>query len=159
VRNIANLDLSIYWTFTVSSALELPADLLTIWGLDALGRRWSACLSQALAAAFMLAAALVQDSPWLAAALAMAGRFCITYAMNTGTQITYEIVPTAMRGQGNAIANVFAQMAQFFSPYIVYTVRARARMRLRGMDIIFRFFFRARLWGSRRRFSYWPQAP
>ena len=38
VRNIANLDFSIYWSFMISAGLELPADLLSIVGLELLGR-------------------------------------------------------------------------------------------------------------------------
>ena len=53
--------------------------------------------------------------------MAMFGRFFITYAMNTGTQITFEVVPTELRGQGNALANVFGQLGMFFSPYVVYS--------------------------------------
>jgi hypothetical protein len=45
IRNIANLNFSIYITFTISNLLELPADLLAIWGIDNFGRRWSACVS------------------------------------------------------------------------------------------------------------------
>ena len=37
---------------------------------------------------------------WLSTLMAMVGRFFITYAMNTGTQITFEVVPTELRGQG-----------------------------------------------------------
>ena len=59
---------------------------------------------------------------WLSTLMAMFGRFFITYAMNTGTQITFEVVPTELRGQGNALANVFGQLGMFFSPYIVYSV-------------------------------------
>merc|ERR1712032_879043 len=45
VRNITNLDFSIYVSFCISAALEFPADLLSIVGLEWLGRRWSAALS------------------------------------------------------------------------------------------------------------------
>ena len=53
IRNIRNLNYSIYATFTVSAALELPADLAAIWGLNWLGRRWSAFLSLALSGVCM----------------------------------------------------------------------------------------------------------
>ena len=53
IRNIRNLNYSIYATFTVSAALELPADLAAIWGLNWLGRRWSAFLSLALSGGCM----------------------------------------------------------------------------------------------------------
>ena len=39
VRNISNIDYSIYATFTISAALELPADLLSIPCIDHIGRR------------------------------------------------------------------------------------------------------------------------
>ena len=45
IRNIENLNYSIYWTFTISSALELPSDLLSIVGMEVIGRRWSAVIS------------------------------------------------------------------------------------------------------------------
>ena len=45
IRNIENLNYSIYWTFTISSALELPSDLLSILGMEMIGRRWSAVIS------------------------------------------------------------------------------------------------------------------
>ena len=45
VRNISNLDFNIYLSFMISGALELPADLLSIIGLNYLGRRWSSSIS------------------------------------------------------------------------------------------------------------------
>merc|ERR1719154_750876 len=39
VRNISNLDSNVYVSFMVATSLELPADLLTIVGLNWLGRR------------------------------------------------------------------------------------------------------------------------
>ena len=54
IRNIANLKYSIYWTFSISAMLELPADLLTIWCLNVIGRRWSAFLSMVISAVCMI---------------------------------------------------------------------------------------------------------
>ena len=45
VRNISNLDFNIYLSFMISGALELPADLFSIVGLNYLGRRWSSSFS------------------------------------------------------------------------------------------------------------------
>ena len=42
------------------------------------------------------------ETTWLSTLMAMLGRFFITYTMNTGTQITFEVVPTELRGQGLA---------------------------------------------------------
>ena len=57
-------------------------------------------------------------------AVAMVGRFFVTYAMNAGAQISLEVCPTELRGQGSGLANLFAQATTFFSPYIVYSVRS-----------------------------------
>ena len=121
LRNIENLKFSIYWTFTISSMIELPSDLLAIWGLDKIGRRWSAVLSLLGFFLTMFVSTLVFENFLLVTILAMFGRFFITYAMNTSAQISLEVVPTQLRGQGSALANVFAQISNFFAPQIVYS--------------------------------------
>ncbi len=35
----------------------------------------------------------------------MVGRFCITYATNTATQFSFEILPTTLRGQVNILSH------------------------------------------------------
>ena len=44
IRNVSNLSFNLYISFMVTIGMELPADLLSIVGLDWLGRRWSACI-------------------------------------------------------------------------------------------------------------------
>ena len=48
VRNISNLNFEFYLSFMITSAMELPADLLSIVGITWLGRRWSASLLRIL---------------------------------------------------------------------------------------------------------------
>ena len=60
VLSLQNYD--IYTTFSVSAALELPADMLCIYLLDVLGRRWSAAASFALSSSFMLACSYTLNS-------------------------------------------------------------------------------------------------
>ena len=43
------------------------------------------------------------------------------YSINTAAQISLEIVPTQLRGQGTALANVCAQASNFFAPQIVFS--------------------------------------
>merc|ERR1719357_2099005 len=75
VRNITNLSYSIYATFAISAALEFPADLLSIIGLEVLGRRWSASLSMLLVCILTLPCAWLADMPTPQAVLSMAARF------------------------------------------------------------------------------------
>ena len=135
VRNITNLDFSIYVSFCVScqkypqlvvisqfkrdinrlvpglqisAALEFPADLLSIVGLEWLGRRsklstfkketnllclrWSAALSMLAVGLTILPCAWLTDQPMSQAIFALAGRFFATYAMNTGFQFSVEVI-------------------------------------------------------------------
>jgi len=121
VRNVENLDFSIYISFMVSTGLELPSDLLCLVGLTYLGRRYSACLSLGLSGLFMLLAIPFRGNMAVSAFCSMAGRFWATYAMNTGFQFTVEVMPTCLRGQGTALANIMSMVAQIASPYIVYS--------------------------------------
>ncbi|XP_023327758.1 solute carrier family 22 member 5 isoform X4 [Eurytemora carolleeae] len=121
VRNVENLNFSIYISFMISTGLELPADLLSIIGLEYMGRRWSAFLSLGLAGLFMLLTIPALGNVWVAGVLSMMGRFCATYAMNTGFQFTVEVMPTELRGQGTALASIMSMAAQIASPYIVFS--------------------------------------
>jgi len=121
VRNIANLDFSIYWSFMISAGLELPADLLSIVGLELLGRRWSSTLSLLASGLAILPCAWLTERPAVQAVLAMVARFFATYAMNTGFQFTVEVLPTQLRGQGMALVNVMSMFSQMASPVFVYS--------------------------------------
>jgi len=128
LRNIENLKFSIYWTFTISSMIEFPSDLLAIWGLDLIGRRWSAVFSLLGFFFMMFISTVVFENVLVVTILAMIGRGFITYSMNTAAQISLEVVPTQLRGQGCALANVFAQISNFFAPQIVYSKCIDERM-------------------------------
>jgi len=121
VRNIKNLDFSIYVSFCVSVALELPADLLSIVGLEWLGRRWSSAISMFAIGLTILPCAWLTDIPMAQAIFAMAGRFFATYAMNTGFQFSVEVLPTTLRGQGMAVVHLMSMVSQVASPLIVYS--------------------------------------
>lgn len=59
---------------------------------------------------------------------AMASRFFITIAMNTGIQYTVELIPTQLRGQGTGIVHITGHGATFFAPFILYLVRYDYKM-------------------------------
>ena len=121
IRNVDSLQYSIYWTFTISSFIELPADLLSIWGLEIIGRRWSAVVSLLAFSITMFVSTIIIDNVLWLTILAMLGRGFITYSINTAAQISLEVVPTELRGQGSAFANVCAQASMFFAPQVVFS--------------------------------------
>ena len=105
VRNISNLNFDFYISFMVAASLELPADLLSIVGLNWLGRRWSSCFPMLACGLTMLACAwltglslsmfciqlISQFLDQSQAVMFMLGRFFATYSMNLGFQFTVEV--------------------------------------------------------------------
>lgn len=65
---------------------------------------------------------LLLGSAMLMTLLAMASRFFITIAMNTGIQYTVELIPTQLRGQGTGVVHITGHGATFFAPFILYLV-------------------------------------
>ena len=88
-RNVANLPYSIYWTYTIYSFLECPSDLLSIWGLDVIGRRWSAASSLFGFCVMMIICIPFIHNNLVVTILGMIGRLFIIYAMNTAAQLRH----------------------------------------------------------------------
>lgn len=53
----------------------------------------------------------------------MFGRFFISIAQNAGAQSSIEIAPTQLRGQGAGMASTAGEIANIFSPGIIYLVK------------------------------------
>lgn len=62
VRNVDNLRLNVFVTFSLAAAAELPSDVIIIFILDRFGRRWIACITMAFSGLFSIWAALVTNS-------------------------------------------------------------------------------------------------
>ena len=135
-RNIANLPYSIYLTYTIYSCLEFPSDILSIWGLDIIGRRWSAVTSLTGFCVTMIICIPLIHNDLVVTVVGMIGRLFMCYAMNTAAQLSFEVVPTQLRGQGTALANVCAQIANFFAPQIVYSKVVDERMPFILMSLV-----------------------
>ena len=60
VRNLTNLNFEFYLSFMIAAAMELPADLLCIVGINWLGRRWSCALSLLLCGLTMFICAFAE---------------------------------------------------------------------------------------------------
>ena len=123
VRSLGILSYSVFVTNSVAGSFELPADMVPVLTLDRLGRRWTLFFSMGLSGIVSIATGLTPVTHTLAIAImALAGRFFITIAMNTGVQYTVELVPTQLRGQGVGIVHITGHCATFFAPFILYLV-------------------------------------
>lgn len=121
VRNVGNLGLNIFVTFTIGSATEFPADTLLTLSLDRLGRRWLACGSLVLSGIFSIFATLAQDSAITFASLALVGRFFVNISYNIGLQYAAEILPTVVRAQGVTFIHIMGYVASMLAPFIADT--------------------------------------
>lgn len=121
VRNVGNLGLNIFVTFTIGSATEFPADTLLTLSLDRLGRRWLACGSLVLSGIFSIFATFAQDSAITFASLALVGRFFVNISYNIGLQYAAEILPTVVRAQGVTFIHIMGYVASMLAPFIADT--------------------------------------
>uniref|UniRef100_A0A6A7FYK0 Organic cation transporter protein-like n=1 Tax=Hirondellea gigas TaxID=1518452 RepID=A0A6A7FYK0_9CRUS len=120
LRNVANLPLDIFITFTVACATELPADTILTLTLDRWGRRWYAFGSMFMSGVFSLLVVVVPlDHVLTIATLAIMGRFFVNIAFNIGLQYTAEILPTVIRAQGVSAVHIAGYVAALISPQIV----------------------------------------
>ncbi|XP_055911752.1 solute carrier family 22 member 13-like [Eupeodes corollae] len=119
VRNVGSLGLNIFFTFTVASFTEFPADTMLTLTLDRWGRRWLACGTMILSGIFSLLATTVPIGPY-SAALAIAGRFFVNISYNIGLQYAAELLPTVVRAQGVAFIHIMGYVASIIAPFVVY---------------------------------------
>ncbi|XP_017797048.1 PREDICTED: organic cation transporter protein [Habropoda laboriosa] len=119
VRNVDNLGLDVFVTFTIAAATELPADTFLTAVLDRWGRRWLACGSLVVSGIFSIWASVVSNNIY-AATLAILGRFWINISYNIGLQYAAEVLPTVVRAQGVALIHIMGYVASILSPFVVY---------------------------------------
>lgn len=119
VRNVGSLGLDIFFTFTVASFTEFPADTILTLILDRWGRRWLACGSMVISGVFSLLATAVPVGIY-SATLAIAGRFFVNISYNIGLQYAAEILPTVVRAQGVAFIHIMGYVASIIAPFVVY---------------------------------------
>lgn len=118
IRNVGNLGLNIFVTFTIGAVTELPADTLLTLTLDRLGRRWLACGSLVFSGIFSILATFAADSATIFASLALVGRFFVNISYNIGLQYAAEILPTVVRAQGVTFIHIMGYVASILAPFI-----------------------------------------
>ncbi|CAK9808197.1 Carcinine transporter [Anthophora quadrimaculata] len=122
IRCLDSLGMDVFTTFTIASATELPSELLIIYTLDTLGRRWTLFASVILSGLFSLIAACFSIGVFFAS-FAICGRFFINIASNIAMQYAAELLPTVVRAEGVAFIHVLGYVTSIFSPYIAFSAR------------------------------------
>ncbi|KAH0945542.1 hypothetical protein HN011_010349 [Eciton burchellii] len=113
---------SVFVSFSLACATELPAGLLLTLILDRWGRRFCGFITLAMTGAFSFAELLLQS---IVAKLTMSvlSRFCLNMAANVGLQYAAELLPTPIRTQGVSLIHIFGIIAHSLAPYVVDTAK------------------------------------
>ncbi|KAM0735441.1 Carcinine transporter [Formica fusca] len=109
---------SVFVSFSLACATELPAGLLLMLLLDRWGRRFCGFITLAMTCFFSFAELLLQS---IAAKLTMSvlSRFCLNMSANVGLQYAAELLPTPIRTQGVSLIHIFGIIAHSVAPYVV----------------------------------------
>lgn len=127
-RNVEGLGISPFVMFSLSATAIFPACIVLLLLQDTIGRKAMASSSLLISGIFTAASGIIIayprdfQSPTLLASLAVAGRFGVTVAYNSGAQYATELIPTCIRGQGVAAVHVAGYALTFFSSYILFSV-------------------------------------
>lgn len=113
IRNIANLPLDIFITFTVASATEFPADTLLTFTLDIWGRRWYGFGSMVISGVFSILVVAVPP-----------GKYCLLHQIKRQISSTVQILMHHQVHHAD-ICHSFSELCILCAGY-VYTVAALA---------------------------------
>ncbi|XP_051159902.1 carcinine transporter-like isoform X1 [Leptopilina boulardi] len=120
VYSLKLLKTSVFVSFSLACATELPAGLLLTLLLDRWGRRFCAFITMTLTMLFSYAELiLVHDTAVLT--MSVLARFCLNMAANVGLQYAAELLPTPVRAQGIALIHIFGICAHSVAPYVTDT--------------------------------------
>ncbi|KOC69918.1 Solute carrier family 22 member 3 [Habropoda laboriosa] len=118
VYSLKLIQSSVFVSFSIACATELPAGLLLALLLDRWGRRLCGFLTLIITCVFSIAELLLHSN---IAKLVMSvmSRFCLNMAANVGLQYAAEILPTPVRSQGVSLIHIFGVIAHTLAPYVI----------------------------------------
>lgn len=120
-QNASNLGTNIYQSFTYGALVEIPAQLIILFGIDWIGRRWPMVICAFLAGiAGLFTLCIPVGSAETYLVLALAQRVTLTVIYNIIIQYSAELFPTVLRGRGLAFLRFVGTLGLYLSPSIVY---------------------------------------
>ncbi|GAB6023620.1 hypothetical protein CHUAL_008388 [Chamberlinius hualienensis] len=115
-----------FTNFIIVSAVETPAYLFGMVGMEKFGRRYVLFFSMILGGVAGVCTPFVPDSPeysWLSITLATIGKFGASAAFGVIFLFTTELYPTGIRNNGIAFSSFTGHLGSVISPYIAQLVR------------------------------------
>ncbi|XP_050495880.1 carcinine transporter-like [Bombus huntii] len=121
VYSLKLIQSSVFVSFSIACATELPAGLLLALLLDRWGRRLCGFLTMAMTCVLSIAE-LMLHSMLAKLVMSILSRFCLNMAANVGLQYAAELLPTPVRSQGVSFIHIFGIVAHSLAPYITDSV-------------------------------------
>ncbi|XP_013864372.1 solute carrier family 22 member 13 [Austrofundulus limnaeus] len=117
--NVGNFGLSIFLTQAIFGLSELPAHLLCMWLLEAVGRKLS-LVSTLLIGGFLCLSVLAapQDNAIAVTALATGGRFFVNWAGSICNVYVQELFPTSFRQTASGLGSIASRAGGLLSPLL-----------------------------------------
>ncbi|XP_033506000.1 solute carrier family 22 member 13 [Epinephelus lanceolatus] len=117
--NVGNFGLSVFVTQFMFGLTELPAHILCIWLLEALGRKVS-LMSTLLMGGFLCILILVvpQGNAVAVTTLATSGRFFINWAGSICNVYVQELFPTSFRQTASGLGSIASRAGGLLSPLL-----------------------------------------
>ncbi|XP_033362725.1 carcinine transporter-like isoform X3 [Bombus vosnesenskii] len=117
VYSLKLIQSSVFVSFSIACATELPAGLLLALLLDRWGRRLCRFLTMTMTCVLSIAE-LMLHSMLAKLVMSILSRFCLNMAANVGLQYAAELLPTPVRSQGVSFIHIFGIVAHSLAPYI-----------------------------------------
>ncbi|XP_066602060.1 carcinine transporter-like isoform X2 [Prorops nasuta] len=109
---------SVFVSFSLACATELPAGLLLALVLDRWGRRFCGFITLSMTCVFSYCEFMLHTTGgklWMS----VLSRFCLNMAANVGLQYAAELLPTPVRTQGISMIHIVGIIAHSIAPYII----------------------------------------
>ncbi|XP_076358160.1 carcinine transporter-like isoform X2 [Tachypleus tridentatus] len=117
----SQLGVNAYLAFAISSLVEIPADLLVWYAMDAWGRRWVTCGTMLVGGLACICTIFIpNDNVWGPVILSNIGKFGIAASFAVIYVYAGELFPTVLRGSAMAIGSVVSSVGLIAAPHILY---------------------------------------
>merc|ERR1719342_167204 len=115
----ASLAGDIFVNFTLMSLCEIPGAMLSYFGMELLGRKFSLSSSLLICGSSCLASILTSNFPSVSSLFFLIGKFGISAAFTTVYLYTGELFPTKIRSVCVGMSSMVGRLGSIICPYIV----------------------------------------
>ncbi|XP_022107240.1 organic cation transporter protein-like [Acanthaster planci] len=117
-QSTGDLGVDDYWAFFVSGAVEIPALVYAVFGVEWFGRKWNTAVLELIGGIACLATIFIPLGIWRTV-VAMVGKFCISATFAIIYVYSVELFPTPIRAVGLGVSSSAARVGGILSPIIL----------------------------------------